>query len=122
MLVNKVLGLYFAFWGLIFLIKPQFLSYKLRKKGKRKIFLFVLALFFSILPLVAKAIWWLRVGGWFKVLLFFVVVVVTVRLLIRVKKGAYGVVEEFLSSMPKVFFRVWACFLLLLGWYFLTLR
>ena len=112
-MLSNILGTISMLTGVLWLIKPEILRNRLKKKMNRKIkwtiYGFILA--FSVI-LIRSAF---KVDGFLMKLVAIIGMVVAIRIIAALTSKASEKVLAWWGNKPLIFFRVWALFVILFG-------
>jgi len=112
-MLSRILGIITIFTGLLWLVKPEILKNRLKKKMNRKlrlaIFGFVVAFGFLIIGAVFK------IPGVLPKIAGIIGLIIAIKGILVITSKASERMLEWLGGKPIIFFRVWAAFILATG-------
>ena len=119
-MLAKILGWFFIGMGMLFILKPQILQNKLRRKSAKVLrkYLFLIAVFFGIL--LFKAGW--GHPGFLPKIIMILGIVAIFKGVFLLKAKASDKILKWYAGRPLIFFRIGAIFYILIGILILTLR
>lgn len=112
-MLSKILGVISVLAGLLWLIKPDFLKNRLKKKINRKIKFIVygFVIIFGFL-LIGSA---LKAEGLYLKLIGIIGMIVVIKGIMLITSKTSEKILDWLAEKPLYFFRIWALFIILLG-------
>jgi len=110
---SKILGTISILSGLFWIIKPEVLKNRLKKKMNRKIkwTIYGFILMFSVI-LIGNAF---KVDGFLMKLIAIIGMVVAIRIIMALTSKTSEKILAWWGDKPLVFFRVWAVFIIIFG-------
>ncbi len=116
-MLSKILGTLWVLFGLWWLIKPESLKNRLRKKMNRRIRLFVLLFMFVFAMLILGSIF--QAKDLFARLIGAAGLVITIQIIKVITQKTSDKLSDFVEGRSIVFFRIGALLILIMGILFL---